>query len=296
MLPDVVEEALERRGSAGTSDQTAMQADRHHAGPTLAAFAVEHVEAVLQVAEELVAAVEPLGRREAHVVGVKRVGHDQLLASADALPVGQLIRIGIGQIEEAALLGPDLQRVFRGAALIEAERPGAGDGGVQANRFVDVGLLGRIGMVAVVDPFQTVAGDLPARFVHGRHRLGMARHGAGHAIDGDRHVAGREHPPQPPEAHPRAVFVDRLHVDVALARPWRRSDDLREEGLRGGVAMQDVVLAAFLVVDDELHGDARAARPICGGRVAPVTDHVARVGLVEVEHGSAPPVGREAPR
>ena len=47
--------------------------------------------------------------------------------------------------------------------------------------------------------------------------------------------------------------------------------------------MQDVVLAAFLVVDDELHGDARAARPVGVRRRAPVADHVARI-IVVVRH------------
>ena len=41
------------------------------------ALRVQHVERVLQVGEELLAAVETLRRDEAHVVGVERVGHDQ---------------------------------------------------------------------------------------------------------------------------------------------------------------------------------------------------------------------------
>ena len=42
------------------------------------ALGVEHVEGVLQVREELLAGVEPLRRGEAHVVGIERVGHDQV--------------------------------------------------------------------------------------------------------------------------------------------------------------------------------------------------------------------------
>ena len=41
--------------------------------------------------------------------------------------------------------------------------------------------------------------------------------------------------------------------------------------------MQDVVFAALLVVDDELDGDVGAIRPLRIGRVASVTDHVARI-------------------
>ena len=42
-------------------------------------------------------------------------------------------------------------------------------------------------------------------------------------------------------------------------------------------AMQDGVLAAFLVVDDELHGHMRAARPFRVRRVAAVATHVSFV-------------------
>ena len=40
-----------------------------------------------------------------------------------------------------------------------------------------------------------------------------------------------------------------------------RADDLGQERLRRRVAVQHRVLGAFLVVEDELHGDAGAARP-----------------------------------
>ena len=41
--------------------------------------------------------------------------------------------------------------------------------------------------------------------------------------------------------------------------------------------MEDVVLAALLVVDDELHRDARAVRPVGERRRPAVADHVARI-------------------
>ena len=129
----------------------------------------------------------------------------------------------------------------------------------------------------VVDPFQAVAGDLPVGLLHRGDGLGLRVERGRDAVDGDRNVALGEHAPQPPEAGARAVFVDRLHVHVAHARPGLRADDLREERLRGRVAVEDVVLAALLVVDDELDRDARAARPVRVGRVAAVADHVARI-------------------
>jgi 5-hydroxyisourate hydrolase len=53
--------------------------------------------------------------------------------------------------------------------------------------------------------------------------------------------------------------------------------DLGQERLRGGVAVQEVVLAAFLVVDHELHRDAGASGPGSVGRMCPVSGHVAGI-------------------
>jgi hypothetical protein len=55
------------------------------------------------------------------------------------------------------------------------------------------------------------------------------------------------------------------------------ADDLGQERLGGHVAMQDVVLAALLVVQHDLHGDLRAARPARVGRGRAVAGHVAGV-------------------
>ena len=149
--------------------------------------------------------------------------------------------------------------------------------GVDADRLGEVGALLGFGHVLVVDPFEAVARDLPARLAHGRDRVRIARQRGRDAEHRHRHVAFREQSPQPPEARARAVFVHRLHVHVPLARPGLRAEHVGEKRFRRGVAMQDVALAAFLVIDDELHGDARAARPARVGRVAAVADEVAGV-------------------
>ena len=177
---------------------------------------------------------------------------------------------------------PSLQRVDRGAALVEAERPLADDFGMNADRLLDVVglLLGR--RVAVVDPFVAVSGDLPARLLHRRGDFGIARQRGGDREDGHRDVALGEHAMQPPETGARAVFVDQLHVHVALARPGRGADDLRQERLGGEVAMQNVVLAALFVIDHELQRDPRPARPIRERRRAAVSSHVARVFLLHL--------------
>ena len=149
--------------------------------------------------------------------------------------------------------------VDRRPALIEAERAGAGDLGMNAHRLGDMERLDVGRRVAIVDPLEAMGGDFPPRLVHRRDRLAIARHRCRHRVDGDGNRALGEQAMQAPEAGPRAVFVDRLHVHVAHARPGRGADDLRQERFGRGVAVQDVVLAALLVVDDELHGDARPA-------------------------------------
>src|SRR6202011_6387983 len=59
VLPDVVEEALQRFEPPGPAKQTAVHPDRHHLRPFLA-FGVEHVEGVLEIGEEGIAGVETL--------------------------------------------------------------------------------------------------------------------------------------------------------------------------------------------------------------------------------------------
>src|SRR5690606_36675237 len=105
---------------------------------------------------------------------------------------------------------------------------------------------------------------------------------ARNAIDGDWYTGFGKDAVQPPEAGARAIFVDRFHVPVALARPWRGAHHFRQEGLGSGVAMQDAVFAAFLVIDDELDGHRRAARP---SRIRPVAAMAAHVTNVSHRNG-----------
>ena len=77
VLADVVEEAHQGRSAAGPADQAAMQADRHHLRRRRA-FLIEHVKTVLEIGEEFLAAAKALRGDKAHVVGVERVGDDEL--------------------------------------------------------------------------------------------------------------------------------------------------------------------------------------------------------------------------
>jgi hypothetical protein len=74
---------------------------------------------------------------------------------------------------------------------------------------------------------------------------------------------------------------------VALARPRRGADDLGQKRLGRGVAMQHAVLAAFLVIDDELDGHKRAARPFRVRRILAIAAHVSLVAHTPPSAGTA---------
>ena len=151
---------------------------------------------------------------------------------------------------------------------------------VDADRLAHVGPLLFRREVPVVDPFEAVARDLPIGLLHRGDRFRVAHQRRGDAVDGHRHAALGEHPPQAPEAGPRAVFVDRFHAHVPLAEPCLSADDLRQECFRGAVAVEDVVFPALLVIDHELDADPRIVRPARMRRIAAVADEVAGIRTV----------------
>ena len=273
----MVEEAFQSLGPARPPGQAAVKADGQHPRPALAAFPVQAIEGVAQIQEELLAIGEA-AVGEAHVIGVQRIGHHQLRTAVVDVPEGQLVGIGVGQILEAALLAAQRHRVHGRPALVEAQGPRARDLRVQLDRLPDVLGLDLARDVLVVDPLQPVGRHLPSGIDHGAGLFGAAGQRRRHAVAGDGNAL--EHPVKPPEARAGAVVVDRFHVPVALALPGLGADDFRQEGFRGGVAMLDRVLATFLVVHDDLHGDACAARPFRIGRLGPVTSHVPAVAHV----------------
>jgi hypothetical protein len=114
-------------GTAGTADQAAMQADRHHLRLAGLAFGIERIEGIFQILEELLAIGEAGGDGETHVVGVERVGNDELRLDGVAMtvmvePVGQVVIIGIGDVGEAAICAGKPNGIDGCAAKIKASR------------------------------------------------------------------------------------------------------------------------------------------------------------------------------
>ncbi|MCY1242627.1 hypothetical protein D9M72_555980 [compost metagenome] len=139
-----------------------------------------------------------------------------------------------------------------------------------------------------------------AQFDKGARQFRMALQRHRYAEDGQRQAALLELAQQAPDASARAVFIDALHAHVAVG-VGRGADDLGEELLGGGVAVQHAVFAAFFVVEDELQRNARAARPAGVRRPGTVSDEIAwivifgHVSLLASGKLPAPPRRLQAP-
>src|SRR5581483_5689425 len=149
-----------------------------------------------------------------------------------------------------------------------------------ADGFRDRRPLLRFRHVLVLDPFQTVACDVPTRLFHRGDHFRIAHQGGCNTKHRRLEPALGENPPQPPEAGARAIFEHRFDVGVALPWPGLRAQHVGEERLRGEVAMQNIVLAALFEVHHELYGKSCIAGPARIGRVAPIAAKVSRIGRV----------------
>ncbi len=148
---------------------------------------------------------------------------------------------------------------------------------MQGDGLGDMLTLDLFGDILVIDPAQAVAGDLPFGLLHGFDGLRVARQGHGDGVDGHRGLAFGKQPVQSPETGARAIFIEAFHSHGTGAQMALGVDHLRQEGFGAFVAMQDVVLAAFLVVDDELHGDTGPVRPLRVGGIGAIANQIAGV-------------------
>ena len=146
-----------------------MQTDRHHLGLSCGAFGVERVETVFQIEVKLLARIEALGCGKPHVIGVERIGDDQLVFLIALIPVGQIIGITVGDVIKSALLTDQIHSVDRTAPGIPAFGTLAGDLGVQIYGCHQIGALIFRGIILIFDPFQPVAGDFPVCRLHRCH-------------------------------------------------------------------------------------------------------------------------------
>ena len=264
-----------------------MHADGHHLRRAFPLF-VQHVKAVLQVGIELLGGVKPLRGGEAHVVGIQRIRHDQVrLAGAVAAghfrPEGQIVAVVVAVIVEAAVLHHQLAGVGAVAPGVPARRRLAEKVGQHVHRLVKVFALLADIHALVVDPAPAVAHHVVIRCLDCLDDLRMTRQRHRHAKDRQRQAALLKFTVDPPESGAAAVFVEGVHRHVFI-RVAGRADNVRQELLGSGIAVQNVVLRPFLIIEHKLHGDARLIRPPRVRRVARVAAQIPRVILFKKPH------------
>src|SRR5262249_34583722 len=214
VLCHVIECALEPGGARRMTDEPEVQAERHHLGlrPTLA---IEHVEAVLHE-REVVVGREEAAAPELRVVGRQAVRDDEVRAVVHPHPVRQLVVVGVGVVQKAALLDQEAPRVHAGpGAAVPAEWPLADGLLHRLDGLPDVLALLRLGELPVLDPAPAVRADVEAGFADRRRdrRVALERQRA--AEHGQRQPALLEDAQHAPEAHATAVLEHPLGGQVA---------------------------------------------------------------------------------
>ena len=197
----------------------------------------------------------------------------------DLDPVGQLVVVGVGVVEEAALLHHQAPRVdARAVAAVPAERPLAGRLAQGLDGAPDVRALLLLRQIVVLDPPPAVRAHVEAGRPDGRGggRIALQRERA--AEDGEGQPALLEDPHHAPEAHAAAVLEHALGGQVAPGDAGIRGGaGLRPRPLREALAVGHRGLRALLVVHDEVDRDARVTGPLRVGRSLAVADQIPEI-------------------
>ena len=259
--------------------QPQMQAHRHHAGP-LRAFAVQHVERVLQVFKEILARGHAAADELGVVVG-QAIGQHQMRAAIHLHVVGQLVVVGVGVVQEAAFLGHQHARVDAGTvAAIPAQRTRADRGLDRGDGAADALALFGLGQRLVALPAPAVR-TRPSR------RRGWRRRPAGCVPAPARNrrwwPACRALAAAARRARSRRGCRTRTWIRPPGRGRRSRRPAFGQRRFRGLVAVRHGQLAAFFVVDAEVQRDAGVAGPSRVGQVGSVADEVApQVGMIRL--------------
>src|SRR5579863_5021555 len=98
---DVVEKADQPGDPARAPDQPVVHRQRHQPWP-VGALGIERLEAIDHVAGEIVAGREPAVLVEAVVVGLERIGDDEVARAANRHPVWQFVVEAVAVVEKGA--------------------------------------------------------------------------------------------------------------------------------------------------------------------------------------------------
>ena len=192
-------------------------------------------------------------------------------------PIGQIVRVGIGIVEKAPVLDHQSTGVGAVAPGVPTRRRGAGQLGQDRDRFGHVRAFSVFVHLLITDPAQAMRRDLVTQIEVCRHRLGVPLQRARDPEYRQRQIALLEDTQHAPKSRARAVFEEALHAHVAH-RKCGCADDLREEGFGRRISVENTILGAFLMIEDELQRDPRPVGPARMRRTAAVAAQVARIG------------------
>src|SRR5262249_55099430 len=126
---------------ARSPDQAIVQADAHQLR-CLRSLRVEKIERVDHVAGEIVRTTEAGIAIEPVVVGLERIGNDEMAAASDLHPIGELVVESVAVIEEAAGLHQKFAGVLAWPSVEPTDRRTAGKLANAFDREPDVLALG----------------------------------------------------------------------------------------------------------------------------------------------------------
>ena len=154
------------------------------------------------------------------------------------VPVREIIRVGIGVIDETAFLGHQTVCDRATAAKIPAQRTLSGCRPVNFDRFFEMLAFGFLVDKLVVDPTITMAGNFPFRRPHRVDNFGIAPERHRNTEYCDRHFSFHEHVVESPESGTGAVLIYRLHVHMALILVRLSTDNFGQECFRCSITVQ----------------------------------------------------------
>src|SRR5579871_2759121 len=271
--------------TARAGRDAAMQADRHHARMPRP-LGIENAQRRGQMVVEVVGCSELGGRQPIVVVG-KAVRNDQMRAITDLDPIGPVIGIIVGIVEEAAMLHEQRAGVpaWRVTALPAERGPARGpfDAGDGPRNDLPLLVPPQLG---VPDETIAVAAEIEAGIPDrvGNRRIAPQRLGAG--IDGERDAAFGHQIGDAPEADTRAVFEQRFSNEITGAGRDFPRDGVGQRGLGRRVAVRYRRLRAFLDIEDNDDRKPGIVRPARSRRRPAVADEISLVMRLHCARGT----------
>jgi hypothetical protein len=226
---NILDKVLQRLEATRTTDDAAVQTDRHHLRRTCLTLLIQNIESVLDVIVESAGVAETRSRgEEFEIIAVITVRNHQAALGVRAVPllrqidpVWDIVCVCVTCPEElfAHFLvdgWDECSALGRGSAVVPSLRGVAGEFLESGDSVADVLLLGLWREVLVVDPAVCVRGDVVAFFDATGDDFGLFFASGADGVEGKFHFVVVEEFEEAPPAAARAVFKLGLAAVAAL--------------------------------------------------------------------------------